>query len=257
MDSPTPPADAVAADSTAAPLTSRRKLVVVLAAGCLVLIGGAIGRQVLLWQADQADFNALPTPRPRLNAPFITSPDEVVNKMVQIAALTKDDLVYDLGCGDGRIIVTAALQTGCQGVGFDIDPERVAEAKENVRLHDVQDFVSIKQQDILQLDLSEANVAIMYLLPWMMQKLAPQFERMKPGSRVVSHDFYIEGVEPERVAQVVVADTRERHFVYLYKTPLRWNPDLPKKPPQQGWADKEDAARAEAAKGDAKRKDDR
>jgi len=220
----------------------------VLLFGGVVVIAGAFGRQALIQRVENTVYDPAPKPHPRLNAPFIKSGGAVVDKMVELAQLTPEDLVYDLGCGDGRIIVTAALQSGCQGVGFDIDPERVAEANKNVELHEVGKLVSIQEQDIFQLDLSKANVAMMYLLPWMMQRLPPQFEKMAPGSRIVSHDFYIEGVEPERVAVVHDDPTQSQHFVFLYTVPLRWNPDMPKKPPMQGIADRADAARAAAKK---------
>lgn len=244
MDSSPPPADSGPVLLPAA----RRKRTVVLIAGCLIVAATLCGRYALIHFADHAGYDPTPAPRPRINAPFITSADAVVDKMVEIAQLTKDDLVYDLGCGDGRIIVTAALKSGCRGVGFDIDPLRVAEAKKNVELHDVQRLVSIQERDIFQVDLSQADVAVMYLLPWMMQKLPPQFEKMKPGSRIVSHDFHIEGVEPERVVNVYVKPDDIRHVVFLYTVPLRWNPDMPNKPPQQGVADRADAQRAAAKK---------
>ena len=156
--------------------------------------------------------------------------------------------MYDLGCGDGQIVVTAALKSGCQGVGFDIDPERVAEANKNVELHGVARLVSIKEQDVFQIDLSEANVVMMYLLPWMIQQLAPQFDQMKPGSRIVSHDYFIEGVEPERVVYVDVDSEQSQHVVYLYTLPLRWNPNMPNKPPVRGAADRADAEKSAAEK---------
>ncbi len=184
MDSSPP-----AANSGAPLPKSQRKLAAMAGVGCLILLAALYGRHLLLQQAANPKPIVDPTPRPRLNAPFITSPDVVVDKMVEMAQLTKDDMVFDLGCGDGRIIVTAALKSGCQGIGFDLDPERVAESIKNVELHDVGRLVSIKEQDLFELDLSEANVAMMYLLPWMMQKLPPQFDQMKPGSRIVSHDY--------------------------------------------------------------------
>ncbi len=240
-------------DSPPAPLPrSRSNVVAVLVIGGVAIAAGLIGRQVLTQRANNTVFTPDPHPRPRLNAPFVTSEDVVVDKMIELAELTKDDVVYDLGCGDGRIIITAALQSGCKGTGFDIDPERVGEAQKNVELHDVKQLVTIKEQDIFALDLSKANVAMMYLLPWMMQRLTPQFEKMQPGSKIVSHDFYIEGVEPERVAEVKVGTRQSRHFVFMYTVPLRWNPDMPNKPPQQGIADRADAAQAAAEKSGAK-----
>ena len=227
---------------------SRRNMAAILIFGCLILVAGLFGRHLLLQHANNQEYDPTPTPRPMLNAPFITSADAVVDKMVEIAQLTEDDLVYDLGCGDGRIIVTAALKSGCQGVGIDIDPVRVAEANKNVELHDVARIVSIKEQDVFKVDLSEADVVMMYLLPLMVQKLTPQFDQMKPGSRIVSHDYFIEGVEPERVVYVDVDSEQSQHVVYLYTLPLRWNPNMPNKPPALGVADRADAEKAAAEK---------
>lgn len=241
MDSPSAGPES---DSTAPP-PARQRPVKLLAIGCLVLAVVLVGRHLLIQGAHDIQFDPTPAPRPRINAPFIKSADVVVDQMIEIAQITPEDTVYDLGCGDGRIIVTAALQRGCQGIGFDIDPERVAEARENVMLHDVERLVSIQQQDIFTVDLSQADVVVMYLLPWMVQKLTPQLEKMKPGSRIVSHDFYIEGVEPERVVRVQVdPESDSRHGVYLYTIPLHWNPDMPKKPPTEGIADRADAVQA-------------
>ncbi len=255
MDSHEPPAGSAAA-SEAKP---RRKLLVMVIAGAVVILAGFIVQQVLTQRTNNLVFDPTPKPRPRLNAPFITSADSVVDAMVKVANVTDEDVVYDLGCGDGRIVVTAAVLTGCRGIGFDIDPERVAEAQANVELHDVKELVTIQERDVFTVDMSEASVAMFYLLPWMIQRLTSQFEEMKPGSRIVSHDFYIEDVEPDRVVEVEVGPQKRRHAVYLYTVPLRWNPDMPKKPPTQGVLDREEAARAaaEASSGEPRQEEAR
>jgi predicted RNA methylase len=166
-----------------------------------------------------------PGKRTLRNAPFITSPDRVVDEMVKLADLTEQDVVYDLGCGDGRIVVTAALQSGCRGVGYDIDPKLVAEATRNAEEHGVGDRVDIVEQDIFSVDLSQADVCMMYLLPWMMNKLVPQFEQMKPGSRIVVHEFWIEQVVPDRIVEIPVEE-KNLVCVYLYTTPLRHDPSM-------------------------------
>ncbi len=158
-----------------------------------------------------------------LNAPFITTADAIVDKMVERAELTEDDVVYDLGCGDGRLVITAALKHGCRGVGIDIDPERVAEAKANVTLHGVEDLVEIREQDVFTVDLSETDVVLMYLLPWMTKRLVPQFQEMKPGSRIISHDFGIGDIKyiaPESTVKVPVKDELESHLVHRWYVPL-------------------------------------
>jgi uncharacterized protein (TIGR03000 family) len=149
---------------------------------------------------------------------YVPTRPEVVDKMLQLGEVKKDDVVYDLGCGDGRIVVTAAKKYGCKAVGFDIDPDRIKEARENVRKNGVGDLVTIKQEDIFKQDLSKASVVTLYLLPHLNVQLIPQLEKLKPGSRIVSHDFPMKGVKPKQVINMD-ADGRE-HTIYLWVTPL-------------------------------------
>lgn len=128
---------------------------------------------------------------------FVPTPQEAVEKMLELAQLKKGDVLYDLGCGDGRIVVTAAKKYGVKAVGYDIDPERIKESLENVKANGVEHLVTIKKQDIFTLDLSEASVVTLYLLPSLNVKLIPQLQKMKPGSRVVSYSFDMEGAKPE------------------------------------------------------------
>jgi precorrin-6B methylase 2 len=151
---------------------------------------------------------------------FVPTPQEVVDKMLELAAVKKGDLVYDLGCGDGIIVVTAAKKYGCKAVGFDIDPKRIKESEENVKRNGVEKLVQIKKEDIFTLDLSKANVITLYLLPRLNVRLIPQLEKMKPGSRIVSHAFDMEGVTPDQVVKVRCNDGVER-TVYLWTTPLK------------------------------------
>jgi uncharacterized protein (TIGR03000 family) len=151
---------------------------------------------------------------------YVPTPQAVVDKMLQMAEVKKDDLVYDLGCGDGRIVVTAAKKHGSKAVGFDIDPDRVKEARENVRKNGVGDLVTIKQEDIFKQDLSQANVVTLYLLPELNVRLIPQLEKLKPGSRIVSHDFNMKGVKPKQVVTMDAAEDGREHTIYLWVTPL-------------------------------------
>ena len=152
---------------------------------------------------------------------FVPTPPSVVDKMLELAQVTKDDLVYDLGCGDGRIVVTAAKRYGCKAVGYDIDPQRIKEAQENVDANNVGHLVRIEHKDIFTLDLSEANVITLYLLPSLNVKLIPQLEKLKPGSRIVSHDFDMRGVKPDRVVTLTTDENEVEHDVYLWTTPLK------------------------------------
>ncbi len=151
---------------------------------------------------------------------YVPTPQEVVDKMLELAKVTKDDVVYDLGCGDGRIVVTAAKKYGCKAIGFDVDPERIKESAENVKKGEVSKLVEIKQEDIFKQDLSKASVVTLYLLPSLNVKLIPQLEKMKPGSRIVSHAFAMEGVKPEKEVVVKTKDGREC-TVYLWTVPLK------------------------------------
>lgn len=152
---------------------------------------------------------------------YVPTPPEVVDKMLELAEVKKDDVVYDLGCGDGRIVVTAAKKFGCKATGFDIDPARIKDSLKNVKDNNVGDLVEIKKEDIFKLDLSKANVITLYLLPELNVKLIPQLEKLKPGSRIVSHDFDMKGVKPKKVITVKsTGDQGREHTVYLWVTPL-------------------------------------
>ncbi|MHC4737288.1 MAG: methyltransferase domain-containing protein [Planctomycetota bacterium] len=152
---------------------------------------------------------------------FIPTPQDVVDKMLELAKVQKGDLIYDLGCGDGRIVVTAAKKFGCRAIGYDIDPLRVEESLENVEQNNVGHLVRIEQKDIFTLDLSRANVVTLYLLPELNVELIPQLERLRPGSRIVSHDFDMEGIKPDEVVQIVSGEDGGEHEIYLWTSPLK------------------------------------
>lgn len=197
-------------------------------AGAAVLVAFA-GRYALYRMADPSRLDNRPLPRKKRDAPFITSPDVVVQAMVDLAEIGEDDLVYDLGCGDGRIVIAAVERTGCRGVGVDKDPQRVAEARENAKLRGVDHLVEFVEEDVFKVDLREADVALMYLLPWMMEALVPQFEAMQPGARIVAHDFGMEEIIPEKTVEVPLPDSAEIHRLLLYVTPLKRKPPAPAK----------------------------
>ncbi len=151
---------------------------------------------------------------------FVPTPQDVVDKMLELAQVKKDDLLYDLGCGDGRIVVTAAKRYGCKAVGYDIDPERVKESLENVQKNNVENLVKIEQKDIFTLDLSKANVVTLYLLPRLNVKLFPQLEKLKPGSRILSHEFRMRGIKPDKIIKLHSNYDQQEHKIYLWTTPL-------------------------------------
>ena len=152
---------------------------------------------------------------------FIPTPQVAVDKMLELAEVKKDDLLYDLGCGNGIIVVTAAKRYGCKAVGYDIARKRVKESLANVEKSNVGHLVRIEQRDIFTLDLSKANVITLYLLPELNVKLIPQLKKLKPGSRIVSHDFDMRGVKPDKVVEVKSDDEYDRHTIYLWTTPLK------------------------------------
>lgn len=159
---------------------------------------------------------------------YVPTPQKVVDKMLEMAEIKEGDVVYDLGCGDGRIVVTAAKHYGVKAVGFDINPKRIRESLENVRKNNVGHLVTIKQEDIFTLDLSEANVVTLYLLPSLNVKLMPQLEKLKPGSRIVSHDFDMLGAKPVEVYRMEISGNdnddgeyygEEQHTIYKWIVP--------------------------------------
>jgi SAM-dependent methyltransferase len=153
---------------------------------------------------------------------YVPTPYEVVDKMFELADIRPGEVVYDLGCGDGRIPVMASKKFGVRSWGFDIDPVRVRESLENVKKSRVENLVTIKHQDIFELDLSKADVITLYLLPRLNVKLIPQLDKLKPGCRIVSHDFNMEGVRPKREirCRATSGDSTREHIVYLWVTPL-------------------------------------
>lgn len=147
---------------------------------------------------------------------FVPTPNDVVDMMLKMAGVSRKDTVYDLGCGDGRIVITAAQKYGARGVGIDIDPDRVAEATENTRKAGVADRVKIVRGDLFQANISEATVVTLYLLTDLNLKLRPKLMKdLKPGTRVVSHAFSMGDWKPERTADV------SGTTVYLWRIPPR------------------------------------
>jgi ribosomal protein L11 methylase PrmA len=140
------------------------------------------------------------TQAPPPRAPFVVTPLDVVDRMLALAKVGPRDVVYDLGCGDGRIVIAAAQKYGTRGVGIDIDPARIAEAEENARRAGVQRLVTFRIQDALKADVSDATVVTLYLLSALNVQLRPILTRqLRPGARIVSHSFAMGDWEPEVV----------------------------------------------------------
>ncbi len=152
---------------------------------------------------------------------YVGTPYDVVLKMLRLAQVKKTDVVFDLGCGDGRMVVMAARKYGCRGFGFDIDPERVSAARTNAQRNGVARLVAIAQEDLFQLDFSGADILSLYLLPDINQKLLPQFERLHPGARLVFHDYGLEGIDADETIRMISNEDNANHTLYLYTTPLK------------------------------------
>lgn len=152
---------------------------------------------------------------------FAGTDQESVEKLLEMAEVTKDDVVYDLGCGDGRFLVTAAKKYGCRAVGFEIQPHLVERARKNAADNGVADLVEVHEQDIFTVDLRPATVLTLFLLPDLNVKLIPQIKQMRPGSRVVSYLFDMQGVRPRQRIQFQQKNGYTR-TLYLWVTPLEF-----------------------------------
>ena len=162
-----------------------------------------------------ADAQQAPSRAPDIH--YVPTPQEVVEGMLKAAKVTKNDVVYDLGSGDGRIPITAAKVFGARGVGIDIDPQRIAEATANAKKEGVTDRVQFLNQDLFTSDISEATVVTLYLLGPLNLKLLPKLNKeLKPGTRVVSHAFDMG--DQVRAQQTLTIAGRA---VYVYVTPIK------------------------------------
>lgn len=148
------------------------------------------------------------------------TPTVVVDEMLRLANVTDKDVVYDLGCGDRRIVITAAKQYGARGVGIDINPERIRESNANAQQAGVADRVRFTTQDLFETDLSEATVVMLYLLPEINLRLRPKLLReLRPGARIVSHSFSMGDWKPEK--EVKVPNEGSERTVYYWTVPAR------------------------------------
>jgi cyclopropane fatty-acyl-phospholipid synthase-like methyltransferase len=155
--------------------------------------------------------------------PFVSTPMEVVDRMLEMAEVKKGDLIYDLGSGDGRIVIRAAKKYGARGVGIEMDSWLVAAARAKAKEEGVDDLVEFRVEDAAQIDLSRATVITLYMLPWFNEMMKPKFKaQLKPGSRIVSHDYGIEGWPPDKAEKFPIVEKRaegftHEHLLYLWK----------------------------------------
>ena len=167
----------------------------------LIVLALAAPSAVLAQQSTIAD----------IEVPYVPTPNKIVTEMLKLAGVTKDDVVYDLGCGDGRIVVAAAREFGARGVGVDKNPERIKEANENAQKAGVTDRVKFIEGDLFAADLRDASVVTLYLMTHVNRKLRPKlWKELKPGSRVVSQTFAMGDWKPDKTVET------DAHTIYLW-----------------------------------------
>jgi len=155
--------------------------------------------------------------------PFVPTPIEVVDRMLELAEVKKGDVVYDLGSGDGRIVIRAAKKFGARGVGIEMDSQLIEQARKKVKEEGVSHLVEFRQEDALKVDISPATVVTLYMLPWFNDAMRPVFQKqLKPGFRIVAHDFGIEGWPPTKVEKQPQIERTpggytHQHVIFLWK----------------------------------------
>jgi len=166
----------------------------------------------------------------REEIPFIPTPIGVVDRMLELAEVKKGDVLYDLGSGDGRIVIRAAKKHGVRAVGIEMDQELLAQSKKAAKAEGVSHLVEFRSEDALKADLSSATVVTLYMLPWFNEALKPNLQKMlRPGARIVAHDFGIEGWRPDKTKKLPEIEQRpdgyrHQHTIYLWRIGKSPNP---------------------------------
>jgi predicted RNA methylase len=187
---------------------NRRALLVSALLGIAMIVAAAMTLTPGSWARIRSAILIPPQREP--DVIFVTTPEAVVKAMLDVASVGPNDLVIDLGSGDGRIVIAAAKDRGARGIGIELDEQLIAEARENARKAGVADRVEFRRQDLFQADISRATVVTLYLLPPVNLKLRPKLlAELKPGTRVVSHAFHMGDWIPDRVVDV---DGRKVYF---------------------------------------------
>lgn len=174
------------------------------------------------WSAVASEPSTGDRPKRTPDSVFVPTPDDIVAKMLEVAGVTKDDVLYDPGCGDGRIVITAAKKYGCRGVGIELSPKLVRDARAGAVRNQVERLARFLEEDIYAVDMSEATVVTLYLLPDMNVKLIPQLQKLKPGARIVAHDYGFRDrvQDPEKTITVKSKEDAVEHHIYLWTAPL-------------------------------------
>jgi SAM-dependent methyltransferase len=202
----------------------------------LTLLAGTLVLALLLSVVSTVAQQPLKPLEKEPEVPYMPTHEKVVAEMLKVAKVGKDDILYDLGSGDGRIVITAAKEFGARGVGVDIDPDLVREARENAVKAGVADKVKFLQQDLFETDIREATVVTLYLLPEINRRLRPKLlSDLKPGTRVVSHNHDMGDWKPDKTLRVrvpheyVISKTLNmrmphQHKIYYWVVPPRTSP---------------------------------
>ncbi|HEU0123254.1 MAG TPA: class I SAM-dependent methyltransferase [Bryobacteraceae bacterium] len=182
-------------------------------------------RRTLLSAVALASIHAQEPVKRQLDVPYVPTTEAAVREMLKLAKVQKNDVLYDLGCGDGRIVIEAAKQYGARGVGVDIDPQRIKEARDNAKKAGVEQLVRFEEKDLFQADFREATVVTLFLLPRINLKLKPKLlQDLKPGTRVVSNTFDMGEWKAEKQADLDSSDdeyTGLSQKFYLWTIPAR------------------------------------
>src|SRR5262245_2195866 len=194
-------------------MNSTKRLILLLSLSIvLISVGSLIYKNTNSLGARAQEGNIVP------EVPYVPTPTEVVEEMLKVANVGKNDVVYDLGCGDGRIVITAAQKYGARGIGIDINPERIRESNENAKKAGVSDRVKFVQQDLFETNFSEATVVTLYLLPAVNLRLRPKLlADLKPGTRIVSHAFDMGDWAPDKI--IKVQGNQTERTVYYWVVP--------------------------------------
>jgi predicted O-methyltransferase YrrM len=172
---------------------------------------------LLLSLVASRPVSAQPAPYANKLAPYVASPTHVVDRMLELANIKPGETVFDLGSGDGRVLIAAAVKYKAKGVGVEISPKLVAQATANIQKEGLADQVHVVEGDVLAADLTGADVVFIYLATPLNEKLRPRFERfLKAGARVISHDYAVPGWKAARTEK---ADDRHAHLIYVYEMP--------------------------------------
>lgn len=183
---------------------------------------------ILFFVPEARAADEAPKPRRKPDVGYYPTTQDVVDKMLALAKVAKNDHVCDLGCGDGRFVITAARQFGCRATGYELDAKLIAQGRTRIAEAKLEKLARIEERDLFTVDLSDVTVVMLFLLPDMNAKLIPQLGKMAPGSRIVAHEFDIPGIRADQELTWISKQDNSEHLLYVYTVPL--NPAKPAKP---------------------------